>query len=76
MNKKEMVYHLKGRWEAVHEVEVEELKKTSPEDRLTRTLSIFDLGKSFNLRVKRTNSEIRNIVARWRCLKDYYSGLE
>ena len=76
MNKKEMVYHLKGRWEAVHEVEVEELRKTSLKDRLTQTLSIFDLGKSFNLRVERTNSEIRNIVASWRRLKDYYSGQE
>ena len=72
MKKEEIAYHLRGRWGAVREIEIEELRKTSLEDRFIQTLSIFDLGKSLNLRVRRMDAEIHAIIARWRQLKGYY----
>ncbi len=57
----------------MHEIEIEELRKTSLKDRFDLTLAIFDLGKNLNLRAKRTDSETYDIMKKWRQLKDYYS---
>ncbi len=71
MNKKEARDYLKGRWEAVHKIEVEELKKTPLKDRFSQTMVMFDLGK-YLIITKGVDGEINTIRARWRQLKDYY----
>ena len=69
MKKREAVDYLKGRWETVHKIEVEELKKTPLKDRFSQTMAMFDLGK-YLITTKRADAEINTIRARWRQLKD------
>lgn len=72
MKKREIVYHLKQRWEAVHKAEVENQKKTSLKDRFNQTIGIFDLAEYLKFPFQRNNSEIHDIRERWRRLKNYY----
>ncbi|OIN97251.1 hypothetical protein AUJ66_03910 [Candidatus Desantisbacteria bacterium CG1_02_38_46] len=73
MKKKDIQYHLKKRWEEVHKIEVEELKKTSLKDKLLQILAMSDLGKYLKLPIKKTDSSVQMIIARWQRLKNYYS---
>ena len=73
MRKKEAVNYLKERWEAVHEIEIEELRKTSLKDRFILTAVIFDSGRGLKLYSERFDSEAYTIISRWQQLKDYYS---
>lgn len=71
MKKKDVQYHFKKRWEEVHEIEVEEFRKTSLKDKLLQILVMFDLGKYLN-ELKKTDS-CPMIITRWQRLKNYYS---
>jgi len=73
MKKKEIANYLKRRWEALHKIEVKELRKTSLKDRFTQILVMFDLGKDLKLHIKKNDSQVRAIIAKWRRLKDYYN---
>ena len=49
MEQKEIVYHLKTRWQAVHQIEVAELRKKPLAEKLNQISATFELGKLLNM---------------------------
>ncbi len=66
MKKKEMVYHLKGRWEKVKEREIAELRETPFEIRFAQTAALMQFAKSFR---QEKGQEEDNIRSYWKKLK-------
>ncbi|MFH1259695.1 MAG: hypothetical protein ABII74_07805 [Elusimicrobiota bacterium] len=73
MQKRELLNHLKKRWEVVHDIEVKELQQTSLKERLKKTLMLFDMGINLlGLSSSKDNSEAFTVAARWQKLRNYY----
>lgn len=74
MRKRQLLNHLKKRWEVVHEIEVKELKLTSLDERLKKTLMMFDMGVNvLGLSSSKDNSETFTVALRWQKLRNYYN---
>jgi hypothetical protein len=69
MKKKEIIYHLKGRWEQVKKREEEELKNTTFEVRFLQTASLMGF---FNLlsRPEKNVKKEQNIGEYWEKIRD------
>lgn len=73
MNKKKAYDYFKRRWQTIHKIEVEELKKTSLKEKLKQISSLFDLAKQLRFPFKKNELDTRSVMARWKRLKNYYS---
>ena len=69
MNKEELVFHLRGRWKAVEEIERQELRAMSMATRLEKMNAIWRLGKGLGFSVKTDESEME-VFMRWAKLKE------
>ncbi len=66
MRKKEVVFHLKGRWQRVREREIAELRRTPFGVRFAQTSALMQFAKS----LKRENGQEKNdIRSYWKRLK-------
>jgi len=73
MAREKIIYHLKKRWEIIHKIEIEELKKTSLNDKFEQTVLLFNSINFLNIgRRKLPESDI--IKERWSKLKDIYNA--
>ena len=74
MKQKEIIYHLKTRWQAVHQIEVTELRKKPLAEKLNLTSTAFELGKLLNLPFKKKDADAKTVRERWRLLKNFPHG--
>lgn len=72
MQRKEIVNHLKHRWEIIHNFEIEELRTTSLKDRFNLTSVVFNSTKNLKLSAQKPDFEDYAIMRKWLRLKKYY----
>jgi len=70
MKKKDIAYHLKGRWKDVYEIELQELRKTSFKDRMSQTETLFSFGSYLKISDEPIEESTET---NWQRLKDYYN---
>jgi hypothetical protein len=70
MKKKDIVYHLKGRWKDVYKIELQELRKTSFKDRISQTETLFSFGSYLKISDEPIEESTET---NWQRLKDYYN---
>lgn len=66
-----MVYHLRGRWKEVEEIERRELMSLSMESRLKKMNSIFGLAIGLGYHLIQDDSEFE-VFNRWTILREQY----
>ena len=59
------------RWEAVNAIEIEELRRLTPEERLRQFFALMELGKRMGWRTS-TDEEIAMVRDRWNRLRKAY----
>ena len=69
MEQKEIVRHLKTRWQAVHRIETAELRKKPLAEKLNQVSAAFGLGKFLNLPSEKREAEVNLVRERWLRLK-------
>lgn len=69
MKKKEIAYHLKGRWKGVYEIEMEELRNIPFEVRFLQTASLMGFADFLGW-PERTVEERQNIRKYWKKVRD------
>jgi len=69
MNKEEIRFHLRDRWKAVEEIEREELRSMSMEERLKQMNAIWNLGKGLGFSFQSDESELE-VFKLWAKLKE------
>lgn len=71
MKKKDIVYHLKGRWNDVYEIELQELRKTPFKDKIYQTEALFAFGNYLKMPDEPVE---KGAETNWEKLKNYYNG--
>ncbi len=74
MKQKEIIRHLKTRWQAVRRIEKAEMKKTSLAEKLNLTSAVFGPGKLLNLPFQKRKADVKTARERWRRLKNLSYG--
>ncbi|MGB8983186.1 MAG: hypothetical protein WCC12_15025 [Anaerolineales bacterium] len=69
MNADEIRFHLRDRWKAIEEIELQELRATSMETRLKQMNAIWGLAKALGFSFEPDESEI-GVFTRWTKLKE------
>lgn len=69
MKKKDIIWHLKNRWEEIHKLEVAENKKLTVKDRFSQLTAIFELAKELQIDNNRFYLEPYAVMKRWNKLK-------
>ena len=67
MNREEIVYHLKKRWEKVRQREIAELRETPFEVRFAQTVALMRFAKSLDLPKRQVEED--NVRGYWKKLK-------
>ena len=73
MNKEEMVYHLRGRWKEVEEIQRRELRAMTIEEHWQKINSIVLFAMALRMNIERDKSEME-VFARWAKLKVMYES--
>lgn len=71
MNKEEIVYHLRGRWKEVEEIQRQELRAMTMEERWRQLNNLARFAMEIGMNVERDESE-REVILRWAKLKAAY----
>ena len=71
MNKEEIVYHLRGRWKEVDEIQRQELRAMTLEERLRQMNAIWGLGKGLGFSFEADKTELE-VFMRWAKLRRAY----
>ena len=74
MQQKEIVRHLKTQWQAVHQIEVAELRKKPLVEKLNQVSAAFELGKLLNMSSEKKEADVKAVRERWRQLKTFPHG--
>lgn len=71
MNKEEIVYHLRGRWKDVEEIQRQELRAMTMEERWRQLNALARFAIETGMKVERDESELE-VILRWAKLKALY----
>lgn len=71
MNKEEIVYHLRGRWKEVEEIQRQELRAMTMEERWRQLNALARFAIQTGMKVERDESELE-VILRWAKLKALY----
>ncbi len=71
MNKEEIVYHLRGRWKEVEEIQRQELRAMTMEERWRQLNALARFAIETGMKVERDESELE-VILRWAKLKALY----
>jgi len=74
MEQKEIIHHLKTRWQAVRRFEAKELRKKLLTEKLNQASATFELGKLLRLPSTKREMEVKVARERWCRLKDLFYG--
>ena len=73
MNKEEIVYHLRGRWKEVEEIQRQELRAMTLEERWQKLNAIVRFAIESGMKIKNDESEME-VILRWAKLKAIYES--
>ncbi|MBC7877525.1 MAG: hypothetical protein H7Y59_10175 [Anaerolineales bacterium] len=73
MNKEEIVYHLRGRWKEVEEIQRQELRAMTLEERWQKLNAIVRFAIESGMKIKNDGSEME-VILRWAKLKAMYES--
>lgn len=71
MNKEEIVYHLRGRWKEVEEIQRQELRAMTMEERWRQLNALARFAIETGMKIERDESELE-VILRWAKLKALY----
>lgn len=71
MNKEEIVYHLRGRWKEVEEIQRRELRAMTMEERWRQLNALARFAIETGMKIERDESELE-VILRWAKLKAVY----
>ena len=73
MDKEEIVYHLRGRWKEVEEIQRQELRATTPRQNWMKLNQIMLRAKRLHIS-RKENSDEMEVFQRWARLKEKYEA--
>jgi hypothetical protein len=73
MNKEEIVYHLRGRWKEVEEIQRQELRAMTMEERWRQLNALARFAIETGMKIEREESELE-VILRWAKLKALYEA--
>lgn len=73
MNKEEMLYHLRGRWKEVEEIQRQELRAMTLEEHWQKLNAIVRFAIETGMKIERDDSEME-VILRWAKLKALYEA--
>lgn len=71
LSKEEMIYHLRGRWKEVEEIQRQELRAMTLEEHWQKLNAILRFAMTTGMNIERDESEMK-VFERWAKLKANY----